>query len=91
MLLGTLYWQLMSNNQTNSKQVPLLASRPRVYSGPGMAIPTLQGMFKTPSRVVRNRVVKYEPSSIISVSLRLMYECVHALAPRMCAVCTHWD
>ena len=26
-----------------------LAGRPRVYSGIGMAIPTLQGMFKTPS------------------------------------------
>ena len=35
-----------------------------MYSGRGMAIPTLQGMFKAPSRVVRNRVVKYEPSAL---------------------------
>ena len=29
-----------------------LASRPQVYSGTGKAIPTLQCMFKTPSRLV---------------------------------------
>ena len=74
-------------NCPNSQQVPQLASRPRVYSGPGMAIPTLQGMFKTPSRVVRNRVVKYEASALfwnlydscMSVRMLLLLACVHSL------------
>ena len=30
-----------------------LASWPQVYNGTGMAIPTLQCMFKTPSRILR--------------------------------------
>ena len=61
-----------------------------MYSGPGMAIPTLQGMFKTPSRVVRNRVVKYsiyEPSALfrnlydscMSMRMLLLLACVHSL------------
>ena len=58
-----------------------------MYSGPDMAIPTLQGMFKTPSQVVRNRVVKYEPSALfrnlydlcMSVRMLLLLACVHSL------------
>ena len=58
-----------------------------MYSGPGMAIPTLPGMFKTPSRVVRNRVVKYESSALfrylydscMSVCMLLLLACVHSL------------